>query len=372
MASIVSDSDTSWATCYTSIEVGISGVNLFIFASRRRAIQMASFQDFVEGKRRKHEKAVARHERLKSPITWRMRLRVQLLSHLSSDALEIKGHFKGRRIVIKSRDKGQALKDAEWLVFLASRFKTPEAAVSFGISLQSAISAIGTLRGIPVDVGFDNVATIMFGDELKDELEKKHDVWIVDDVHGVDVYPDTATMMVAGFSAKLSTAFNPEWLTATLKSDGKRLAGLNDIAQRASLLINAAYMAPHPVAMITLGVAAVEMMAKSEKWNVRQKDWIKSLPGQLEAIPDLSEGDRRELRHAINGLNHFGALSSTRRLFHELDLIDLLARWEALYKKRSRLFHGSHLIPLSELQHLGGEAREISQAVFKAYIDGHR
>lgn len=329
---------------------------------------MSRFTHFVDRKQREHERAVARHAKLRSPVTWRMRLRVHIVSKINSEELQLKGKFLGRRIVIKSRKKGEVLKDADGIVFQAWRFKSAEAAAEFGFALQAAVSAIGTLRSIPVDVGFDNAATSMFSDEIKDAIAAKEGFWIVDDVHGVQVYPDTQTMMVTGFGASVTTSFGPNWFLEALDVDGKKLSKLDENARQASLLINAAFMAPHPVAMLTLGVASIELLAKTEKWNANQKAWIKSLRSHLTMSKDLTENERAELKPALDGLNRFGALESTRRLFLKLGLGDLLDRWEVLYQKRSRLFHGSKLLPSSEVQFLGGEARELSKAVFAAYV----
>lgn len=329
---------------------------------------LAARLDFVERKRREYERAVARHKKRDSSITWRMRLRIQMLSKFNSDALEIKTRFQGRRVIIRSRNKGESIKDAEGIVFIARRFKTPEAAAAFGFALQAAVSAIGVLRHIPLDVGFDNAPGPQFSDLIKDKVAKEF-AWIVNDVHGVDIFPDTQTMMVSGIGGTASVAFNPSRLTDALEADGNSLANLDEKAKEASLLINAAFMAPHPVAMITLGVAAVELLAKSEKWSASQKAWIGGLRQHLLNDKTLTAAERAELEPALQSLNHFGALASTRRLFAKLDLGDLLERWEHLYRRRSRLFHGNDLLPASELQNLGSDAREISRAVFEAYIN---
>lgn len=329
---------------------------------------MNSFEKFMERKKRQHERIIARHENLGTPPSWRMKLRFHLASRLSTDAKELKATFCGRRIVITSRTKGQPLNEAEWIAILARRFKTPEAAAKFGLDLQAAISAIGALRSIPIDVGFDNIATTTFGDVVKDAVAKTGG-WLIDDVHGVDVYPDTQTAIVAAFGAKITTAFNPSRITDPLEAAGQRLARLDERGKEAALLMNAAFMAPHPVAMITLAVAAVELLAASERWNVKQKQWIIGLRKHLEDSDGLSVEERRELRHAIDGLNNFGALGRTRRLLKNLKLDEFLERWGELYKKRSRLFHGDQIIPFPEVQAMGGEARALGQAVVRAYIE---
>ena len=329
---------------------------------------MTSFEKFMEKKKRQHERVIARHEKLGTPPSWRMRLRLRLASKFNTDAKELKAEFCGRRILITSRTKAEPLNQAEWIVILARRFRTSEAAAKFGVDLQAAISAIAALRSVPIDVGFDNVATTTFSDVVKDSVAKAG-AWLIDDVHGVDVYPDTQTAIVMAFGATLTTSFDHSWITGPLGADGGRLARLDDKGREASLLMNAAFMAPHPVAMITLAVAAVELLAAAERWNAGQKQWIKGLREHLEDNDGLSAEERTELRQAIDGLNHFGALSRTRRLLMNLELDELLERWDDLYKKRSRLFHGDRIIPFPQVQAMGGEARTLGQAVVQAYIE---
>jgi hypothetical protein len=297
-----------------------------------------------------------------------MKLRIHLSSKFNTDAKEIKAKFYGRRIVISSRKKGEPLNQAEWILILARRFKNPEAAASFGFGLQAAISAIAASRGVPIDIGFDNVATASFGDVVKDAVAKTG-AWLIDDVHGVDVYPDTQNVFTMAFGATLTTSFDPSWITGPLEADGRQLARLDDKGREASLLMNAAFMAPHPVAMITLAVAAVELLAADERWNATQKQWIKGLREHLDDSVGLSAEERGELRQAIDGLNHFGALGRTRRLLKQLDLDVLLDRWDDLYKKRSRLFHGDKVMPFPQVQAMGGEARTLGQTVVQAYIE---
>lgn len=329
---------------------------------------MNIFKEFMEKRKRQHERVVARHEKLGTLPTWCMRLRLRLASKLSTDAEEIKAEFCGRRIVIRSRKRGEPLNSADWIVILARRFKTPEAATKFGFDLQAAISAIAAMRSVPIDVGFDNAATLTFSDAVKDAVAKTG-AWLIDDVHGVSVYPDTQPAMIMTGEATATTSFVPSWITGPLGVYGQRLTRLDDKGRESSLLMNAAFMAPHPVAMITLAVAAVELLAANERWNANQKQWIKGLREHLKGSDSLSAEEQGELQQAIDGLNNFGALSRTRRLLRDLELDELLERWNELYRKRSRLFHGNKVIPFPQLQAMGGEALTLGQAVVQAYIE---
>ena len=118
-----------------------------------------------------------------------MKLRVRLASKLASDEKSLKFSFQGRRVTIKSRRKGDPLSSSEWIIFTAGRFKSIEAAAEYGVALQSALAVIAAANGIPIDVGVDNAATCMTGEVVKAAVAKEGG-FLLDDVHGVDVFAD--------------------------------------------------------------------------------------------------------------------------------------------------------------------------------------
>jgi len=168
--------------------------------------------------------------------------------------------------------------------------------------------------------------------------------------------------------ATATTTLAADRITEPLEGMGKGIRKLEQRALEAAFLINAAFMAQHPVAMVTLSVAAVEMLAAEEQWNAAQKKWIKSLRSHAEQSGDLSTTEKEELRRALDSLFNFGALAKTRRLLDHLSLDHLRLRWEDLYRGRSNLFHGNTYIPHSELQRLGGEARLVCKEIVETYL----
>ena len=298
-----------------------------------------------------------------------MRLRVRLGSKIALDDASFKARFCGRRVTIKSHDKEKSLRESNWVVLTASRFKTLEDAAEFGLKLQSTLAVGAALRGIPIDVGPQNVATSMTSDSVKNAVAATGG-FLLDDVHGVDVFADTPRSFVLAFAATATTSFPPNWISELLGQFGSRISKLDERGRQAALLITDALMAQHPAAMVTLSVAAVEMLAAGEKWNASQKQWIKSLRGHLAGSADISLKEKDELERAIEGLFNFGALAKTRRLLSHLGLDDLIPRWEKLYKDRSTLFHGSQYSAPSEIQRLSGEARQVCKEIVDAYIFG--
>lgn len=328
---------------------------------------MSDFSDFIDRKRHQHEQALERHAIRGTKPKFRMRLRVRLASRFASEEKGLKFSFLGRRVTIQSRKKADPLNASDWIVFTAGRFPTIEAAAEFGLALQSGVAVVAATNGIAIDVGADNKAKSMTGEVVKAAAAKAGG-FLLDEVHGVDVYADVPNSFVMFGEATATTSFVPARIVEPLEKMGKGIEKLERRALEAAFLINAAYMAQHPVAMLTLAVAAVEMLAAEEQWNGAQKEWIKSLRQHEADDVNLSDADKEELRKAIDSLFNFGALSKTRRLLNHLSLEHLRPRWEELYRGRSSLFHGNEYLPYSQVQHLGGEARLVCKEIVDAYL----
>lgn len=297
-----------------------------------------------------------------------MKLRVRLASKLASEQKRLKFSFLGRRVTIQSRKKTDPLNASEWIILTAARFKTIEEAAEFGVALQSGLAVVAATKGIPIDVGADNKATSMTGEVVKAAAAKKGG-FLLDDVHGVDVYADVPNTFVMFGEATVTTSFAPATIIDPLEHMDKGIKGLEQRALEAAFLINAAYMAQHPVAMLTLSVAVVEMLAAGEQWNLAQKKWIKSLRQHVADDSELTANEKSELRKAVDSLFNFGALAKTRRLLDQLSLGHLRQRWEELYRGRSNLFHGNEYLPFSTIQHLGGEARLVCKEIVDASLN---
>jgi hypothetical protein len=328
---------------------------------------MSDFSDFIDRKRRQHEKALERHAVRGTNPKFRVKLRVRLASKLASEERRLKFSFLGRRVTVQSRKTEDPLNASEWIVLTASRFQTIEAAAEFGVALQSGLAVVAATNGIPIDVGADNQATSRTGEIVKAAAAKEGS-FLLDDVHGVDVYADVPNTFVMFGEATLSTTLTPTTIIDPLERMGKGIKGLEQRALEAAFLINAAFMAQHPVAMLTLSVAAVEMLAAGEQWNPAQKRWIKSLRKHVANSTELNASEKGELRKAVDSLFNFGALAKSRRLLGHLSLEHLNSRWEELYKGRSNLFHGNAYLPYSEIQRLGGEARVVCKEIVDAYL----
>lgn len=328
---------------------------------------MSGLHGFIERKRSEHIRALERHAIQGTEPKFRVRLRIRVASKLESHEKSIKFTFLKRRVTIKSRKKGDPLSASNWIVFSASRFSSAEDAAAFGFALQSSLAIVASMKGIAIDVGADNRATTMTSEIVK-EAAAKVGGFLLDDVHGVDVYVDLPNTFVMFGEATLSTSMSPSTIIEPLEKMTTRIKNLDLRVVEAAFLMNAASISQHPVAMLTLSVAAVEMLAAGEKWNDAQKEWIKSLRQHVASAEALNEVEKAELGQAVESLFNFGALAKSRRLLSSLELGYLIERWEKLYKDRSKLFHGNSYLSASDIQTLGGEARIVCKEIVDAYL----
>lgn len=328
---------------------------------------MNDFKDFLDKKRRASNRIAAKCALAGKSPTYRMRLRIRLGHRLNSNDTKIKATFRGRRITIQSREPEKPLKESEWVVILATRFRTAEAAAKYGRTLQSSLSIGAAMGNVPIDIGADNSATGSWSTHVKEAVSNLGG-FLIDDVHGLSVHPETITAFMMFFGGQISASMSPDRMIELANTVVAKAKKIDDRTRSAALLMNAAMLAPHPAANIVLGIACVELLAAGEKWTERQRTWISSLEEHLAASKGLSAEEKRELLAAVKNLNNFGIAEKNRRLIKHLGLDSNMARWNKLYSGRSKLVHGLGHIPYNELVNLSSEARGLCKAIFDAYV----
>lgn len=316
---------------------------------------------------RRHRRAVRALEKRGGNLRWRVRLRVRMGARLGVDAESFKTKFRRRVVTIYAREKGEHIKEAEWLIFAASRFATPVQALEFGRGLQTALSALGAISRRPIDVGADNAASAKFGDDVKDALAKQGH-FLFDDIHGLDILPDTPASFWLAFGAKVTVTTPPELFFDGLDMADRVGRKLDEKGVRAALLLNAASMAEHPVGRLILSVAAIELLADQGKWSVAQKQWIKDARERIRSEKSIDAQERSELEKAVEGMFRFSIRESTERLLNEIGAGDRVDEWNSLYAGRSRFVHANKHFSFEELVNLASRANDLCPEIFKEYV----
>jgi len=297
-----------------------------------------------------------------------MRLRIRLGHKFNTDVKSLRLKFRGRVVWLRSRVRGRPLNHDNWVVFSATRFRSLEAAAEFGHSLQAALSVSCALRHIPIDVGADNSPTARFSEYVKERVAATTGSFLLDDIHGLEVYPDTGTAFISAGEASLTVAMAPDSFMAPVNEVGSRTDRLSEDAVIASYLLNAAAMSNHPVAMSALSISAVELLAQSEKRNPAQKKWIKAIRSTLTQDTDLSAADKSDLSKAVEGMFRVPISDGVKRLMSRLELDDQHRRWDKLYKLRSELFHGTRRLSQDEIVNLGSDANDLCRLIVRRYV----
>lgn len=327
---------------------------------------MNELQAFLESRRKASQKIVESQQRAGRQTTYSVRLSIKLEGNIACAEEEIRLRFLGRRIILRSRNKGKPINSDNSVVFTASRFKTIDDAADFGFALQSSLSVSAAYNGIGVDIGYEKKSPLSFKEAI-DKTSSKLSRFLFNDVHGLEIIPDYANTCMVGHDPNLIIGRNPTLWMESANSFGRKIHRLDSNGLNASLLMNAAFMSSHPAASLVLSVAAVELLAKGENWTKAQREWIDHLRAHTKDHCELSDPEKEEISGALENLNRFSISKKTRRLIERLNLKDLQPRWKALYDDRSKFVHGAYM-PHSKLVQMSEEARNLAQTIVNTYV----
>ena len=134
--------------------------------------------------------------------------------------------------------------------------------------------------------------------------------------------------------------------------------------RRAVRVLNLAQMSADPIAKVVLAISTIEGLATDPPWTDVQKRLIESAAAWLERTHGDGE-ETGQVVEAIQRTRHSSIRQRIRKMLASNGLSVLWQDWEALYSKRSRLFHGGRRdgsehrgdhLEESELHALGQEA----------------
>lgn len=303
------------------------------------AVQDDSFQRFLQ--QRINEQRQQMLERRGLPLTYKVRFRFRLGQQFATDDQALAPVISGRVTELRPESAGTALSSAGKLIWMADSFDDEAGARAFGNSLQRATAIVAARRRFGADIGYETEPDFELGPGITDPAEAVG-LKVRESVDGVVAYPDDGGLMFVGGEADLVVRGSHKQFLAEIQRfvpDADKVEGrLFDVL----VILNAAVMNTEPLARLALAVAAVEMLASSDKrWSTAQMAAMKSLVSKVEEIQGLSRLELEEVRDAANGMKNFGVNASCRRLIRKLELDHLLDPWKALYTARSRIFHGA-------------------------------
>lgn len=240
---------------------------------------------------------------MRTPTTWRARLRFRLQKRLTIEANEHRLRVAGREVVLTPPTPDLKISDSPWLIMNTRGFVSEDKARDFGRKLKAALEVSAVAARVGVDTGRD-LATSALGRTVRDELLQLTGLDLRPNIHGLDIFPDDPSTRIVTMSATGIERAGPDPFLADLdelhRTAAKPSQGIADVI----LLLNYALVQPEPVAQIVFAVSAVESLGQDETWTVDQKALLKELAKAAEQSTTGAVDERLEVADAIRKSLH--------------------------------------------------------------------
>ena len=258
-----------------------------------------------------------------APHLFDLRLQVKIGRYLTTDEKALTTSFAGKNVAITSRDGGK-LSKTEWIIFEAREFATKAEALNFGEHLRTNMQLAGACSRLGADTG-------------QDPTVREYDPSVISLMAGPAYIEATATPVLP-----------PEHFLNALETFAQQ-PPLEDPTLLLSVrLLNLAFINPEWLARVVLAFAAVEAMAKDQKWSDEQRARLRTIAAET---PDP------EVKEAVERLHKIGVRQGIKRVLRAHKLEHFQKEWDRRYDLRSTLFHGGK--QLSEEEQ--GELRDVVQ-----------
>ena len=305
-------------------------------------------------------------------VRFLLRLKLRVGKKLATEETVLTASLAGRQVTIRSERQSQPLSEASWLLIGCRGFEGEDDAKGFGEKLRRAVHLAGLCARVGVDagdLGDDRTVSWVNPEFLRRRGGLDPKTRIGSDVHGLLVLPDDGKTLFPRFGqANLTVRMNAAVFVRAFEEalPESDLSGRDcPSIRRAVRVLNLAEMNADPIAKVVLAVSTIEGLATDPSWTDAQKSMIEGAAAWLEQT-DRDGEETRQVVEAIRRTRHTSIRQKIRKLLGSNDLLeDLWEDWDALYNKRSRLFHGGrrdgsehrgdHLSE-SELHALGQEA----------------
>lgn len=198
--------------------------------------------------------------------TWGFRFRFLLSRgrgiYHDSENIKIKLGQTGHNITLQS-PKRVALKDSNQLIFNAQGFSSKDEAVSFGNRIKVSTLMCGVAFRMGFNVGEDKASSI-FGKPYK-EKARELGFRIIDDVHGLCVYPDDLPMRVVKGESSSKLYVSPLRFISIFKKIYEKMPNLSDKQTLALELYNLSFFESSERARFLTLISIIECLSFPEK-----------------------------------------------------------------------------------------------------------
>ena len=231
---------------------------------------------------------------MKEAIGFRLRLQVRL-GTLGTDEVCLTTRLAGREVTLKSREDGQPISKAKWIILEARGFATEPEARGFGERLRANVQLAAICSGLGADAG-EEQALSWFNEDLF-----RSNGWLAPhqrfgpDVHGLSVLPDDDDTVFLYSEVQVTKTSNSDLFLDAMRELAEQPSITESTITLSVRLLNLARINPEPLARIVLTFSSVETVAQDESWSDKQRVLIKKLAVE---ITDHADGDRERLEVA--------------------------------------------------------------------------
>lgn len=214
----------------------------------------------------------------KEAIRFRLRLQVRIGRILGTDEVCLTTRLAGREVTIRSREEGQPISKAKWIVLGARGFATEPEARAFGERLRANVQLAAICSCLGADAGLDKVLGWINEDVFRSMGLLEPHQRSGPHVHGLSILPDDDNTVTFYSEAQGTTTSNPDLFLDAMRELAEQPSITESTITLSVRLLNLARINPEPLARIVLTFSSVETLAQDESWSDKQRVLIKKPP----------------------------------------------------------------------------------------------
>lgn len=241
----------------------------------------------------------------------------------------------GQKKVILRPVSGAKIRESSNLTLRANGFSSADEAHAYGQRIKNALKLCGLLIHVGIDVGKDT-ATSGAGKMVKDTM-KAAGIKLLDDVHGLIVYPEDLPIRFASIRGELTVEKSSTTFIEALTKAYEIVFTLTDKQSLALELYNISrFESLHRARFLTL-VTAVECLGSRAKQPEHIISYIDVLIEQTKG--SLLDTEREHLVPRLRELKTESISRSCRNLVNEYLGQEAMKFFSTCYNIRSKLVH---------------------------------
>lgn len=267
------------------------------------------------------------------------------------------------RVSLKDQTAGQSLNEAQHLVLLGAGYPTEAEAKSAGESYEVMLMLAFARIRVGADFG-GRTGKSLFTNEGLEWLEQQHGQRILNNVHGLMVYPTEPRPQFAFFKANMLRGASKASFLQAFAATRIVKPAIDERERLAFSLFNASFFQPTPDSRFLLLVMAIEALIVPAHRSTESKNHVKSLISATKTAMIPVE-ERESMLGALRWLQKESINQAGRRLvenrlgIRQYDGRSASDFFTYVYQMRSNLVHGNIPYPTFEMVAAAAAALEV-------------